>query len=534
MVPNMTGWTDVALGQLLGGVSEVLDSPFPQNPFPLDPAPQDPAATAPITSRDQLTTLDRAKLSYMGINPDTAPLPEINKALQRHQPAAPPPPPPPPPQVTTPAGTGAGPDMSGAAADAAKRLDQALAKNHSALNDADDQLADAILQASSSSAEGRQRLQSLQQDIINEVNKLGSSLDTASGQQQLAEFLQGKTDDILSVLKNAGLDSESHSRVLDGLSARYRAFQSKNSGDDPHGKGAPGDTDANPDSATAAPADTSGTAGDEAGSGANDPLLDGLASDPLMSRLGMMAGPAMGALGSLPGALGSAIPSLGGGGLGGGGLGDLGSAIGSALHDGRDPAELASDEHADPLKDPSGAHTSGDKSPDDSPPTPLHDPGNKPGTPATEAVNAGAGGAAPPPAAAAAPGQAPAPSTQVQLPDQQVRTAATPALAQAGRAVLSGDNIDDAYATANLQLPPLGAPVSAPLAPSRLQFGDIAQFTDHRVMAIDKDHVWLNGQITPIDQLETGPNFLGWTRVSAPAPATVTAAATAPAPPPAT
>lgn len=62
-----------------------------------------------------------------------------------------------------------------------------------------------------------------------------------------------------------------------------------------------------------------------------------------------MAGPAMGALGSLPGALGSAIPSLGGGGLGGAGLGDLGSALGSALHDGAAPSELDSDEHVEPL-----------------------------------------------------------------------------------------------------------------------------------------------------------------------------------------
>lgn len=524
----MTGWTDVALSQVLGGVSEVLGAPFPQSPTPGGPVPLDPAPAVPVTSRDQLTKIDRAKLTYMGINPDTAPLPEINKALGRDQPAAPTTPAPPPgsPAPTTPAGTPPPPGLSGAGADAAKRLDEALAKNHSALNDADDKLADALLKASSSSADGRQRLQSLQQDIIDQVTKLGSSLDTASGQQQLAEFLQGKTDDILNVLKNAGLDSDSQARVLDGLSARYQALQDKKPGEDSHTKGSAGDGTGSPDTPGATPgggADSPAGSGDGTGSG-NDPLLDGLASDPLMSRLGMMAGPAMGALGSLPGALGSAIPSLGGG---GGGLGDLGSAIGGALGDrGHDP-DLASDEHADTLKDPSGSHTSDDKSQDGSQSAALHDPGDK-GDKAG-AQNAGSG-STPPPSAPAAPGQTPAPSTQVQLPDQSVRTAANGALAQAGRAVLSGDSVDDAYAAANLQLPPLGSPVSSPMAPSRLQFGDVGQYTDHRVMALDKDHVWLNGQVTPIDQLETGPNFLGWTHVSAPTPTTVTAAATTPAP----
>ncbi|MCA2304854.1 DUF4226 domain-containing protein [Mycobacterium intracellulare] len=451
-------------------------------------------------------------------------MPDINKALGRDQPAAPPPLPPPPgsPAPTTPAGTPPPPGLSGAGADAAKRLDEALAKNHSALNDADDKLADALLKASSSSADGRQRLQALQQDIIDQVNKLGSSLDTATGQQQLAEFLQGKTDDILNVLKSAGLDSDSQARVLDGLSARYQALQDKTPGDDPHTKGSTGEGTGGPDT----PGTTPGAGADSpAGTGGgNDPLLDGLASDPLMSRLGMMAGPAMGALGSLPGALGSAIPSLGGG-----GLGDLGSAIGGALRDGSHDPDLASDEHADPLKDPSGSHTGDDKSQDGTQPAALHDPGDKADKGDKAGTENAGSGSAPPPAAPAAPGQTPAPSTQVQLPDQSVRTAANGALAQAGRAVLSGDSIDDAFAGANLQLPPLGSPVSSPMAPSRLQFGDVGQYTDHRVMALDKDHVWLNGQVTPIDQLETGPNFLGWTRVSAPTATTVTAAATAPA-----
>ncbi|MGH3968394.1 MAG: DUF4226 domain-containing protein, partial [Mycobacterium sp.] len=238
----MTGWADVALSHLLGGVSEVLGTPFPSAPRGGGPFPDDGA----ITDRGDLSTNDRAKLQYMGIDPDTAPMEQINKALERDAPLSPPQPPPPgpanPPPPTDPAG--APPEMSGSAADAAKRLDDALAKNHSALNDADDQLADAVLKATSSSDEGRQRLQSLQQDIIEQVNRLDSTLDTAPGQQQLAEFLQNKTGDILDVLKNASLDSDSQAQVLGGLAARYQALKDNkgsddHSGDTSDGRGGP-------------------------------------------------------------------------------------------------------------------------------------------------------------------------------------------------------------------------------------------------------------------------------------------------------
>ena len=403
--------------------------------------------------------------------------------------------------------------MTGAAAEAAKRLDAALAKQHSAINDADEQLADAVLKASSSSAEGKRRLQALQQDIIDEVDKLGPTLDTATGQQQMAEFLQGKTNDILNVVKNASLDSDSQAAVLDGLAARYAAVKDKSPAGGGGAGNSPGDAKGGAPSATGG--GQTGTAGTGTGEGATDPMLGGLPSDPLMSALM----PAMGALGGLPAAMGSMLPGFGGGGGLGGGLplGDLGSAIGG-LHDAdnhhHDDADTKPDEHADPLKD-----RAGDDKPQNTQPAALSDP-DKSGT-----QNAGAGGA-PPAAAAAASGPQGQP-TQVVLPDNSVRAAATPALAQAARAVLSGEGIDDAFAKAGLQLPPLGAPMTSPLSPSRLELGDVGQYTDHRVMALGKTDVWVNGQVTPIAQLEAGPNFLGWTRAATP---TAVTGATAPQP----
>ena len=54
--------------------------------------------------------------------------------------------------------------------------------------------------------------------------------------------------------------------------------------------------------------------------------------------------------------------------------------------------------------------------------------------------------------------------------------------------------------------------MTEPVSPSQLRFGDYAQFTDHRVMALGGGKVWSEGQVTAVDQMPTGPNFLGWAR----------------------
>ncbi len=450
------------------------------------------------------------------------------------QPPAQPPPPTPvsPPAGAPPIGSPPADGLSGQAADAARRLDAALAKNRNALNTADDELADAVLRAQTTSQDGKAKLQSLQQSIIDEVKKLGPTLDTPAGQRQLAEFLQGKTAEILNVVKNADLDSQSQASILDGLAARYEALanDASHGGGDENGAGGQGDKNPGTDGAgggsgaggaSASPLD--GGAGGGVGP-AGDPLLNGLESDPLMSGLGSLA-PAMGALGGLPAALGSMMP-LGGA---GGGLppGDLGSGIGGALRDATSHPRDA----ADPLKDPatSSKPSTGDGAtakPDAT--EASHDGGHDP---AQQAAGAGGGTTTPPAGAGQTPGPVPA-DTTVKLPDGTTQTATSVAVARAGRAVLDGASIEDAYPAANIQLPPLGSPVTAPISPGHLQFGDLGQYADHRLMALGANKVWVNGQVTPLEQLQTGPNFLGWQRLSAPAsPAPTTAlAATGTAP----
>ncbi|GBE67818.1 hypothetical protein MFM001_42800 [Mycobacterium sp. MFM001] len=534
----MTGWADVVVGDLVGGISQVLGSPPPLSP------------TTDTDPREHLRPEQRAVLTYMGINPDTAPIDQINKALTgAGQPALPtngstppapesPPPPAPPPgsgDPTTPGAAPGGEGLSGAAAEAAKRLDAALEKNRNALNEADEKLAEAILNAKTSSEDGKARLGDLQQSIIDQVQKLGPTLDTPAGQQQLADFLQGKTSQILDVLKSAGLDSASQSAVLDGLTARYDALADKtseNGAEDHAGKGSgagqagssPTDTGAGTGGAGGGAGGAGGPAGG-AGALPDDPMLDGLASDPLLGGLASMLGPGMGGLGALPGMLGGMSPF---GGMGGGGLpiGDLGSGIGSAIRD----ASHTSDPAADDIHEAHKATDTSLKDPAVDDQQPQTKPAGAQGATPAQDANAGGGQVTPPAQQAGAPAP---PDTTVKLPSGGTATAENPAVAKAGRAVLDGASVDDAYRQAGITLSPPGSPVTAPISPSRLVFGDIGQYTDHRVMALGDNKVWVNGKETPLEELEIGPNFLGWEHPSVPAataqPVVATSAST-PAP----
>ncbi|MCH9729728.1 MAG: DUF4226 domain-containing protein [Actinomycetia bacterium] len=419
-----------------------------------------------------------------------------------------------PGQTTSPSGEG----FNGRAAEAAQRVDEALAKNSTALAEADEELVDAVLGAKTGSQQGQAQLRALQETLVDQIHKLGPTLDTPAGQQQLNDFLQGKVQEILGIVKSSGMDAQSKAEVLDALTQRYAAV------DDSGGPGttAPGQT--GPGTTTAPqPGSTGGTGG--TGALPDDPLLNGLISDPFMDGLGALAGPAMGALGGLPAAMGSMIPGLGG--MGGGlPLGDLGGALGGAIRDAS--ARGADDPGAGLQEDPSITKVgeNGESQSDGEPPTEgektdpdENGPAAKPGEGEQPPVLPAEAGQAPP--------VQPGPDVSVELPDGSTIAAESPQLAHVGRLVVDGTNLDDAAAQAQVTLLPAGSPVSEPVSPSQLQPMDYAQFTDHRVMALGGDKVWLNGQVTPVSEMPTGPNFLGWARPqvqSAPA-ATVLAGA---------
>lgn len=427
------------------------------------------------------------------------------------------------PPATQPAGVDAAPagsapapvgdGLSGRAAEAAQRVDDALAKNTTALAEADEELVDAVLGAKTGSEEGKAQLQALQSALVDQIHKLGPTLDTPAGQQQLNDFLQSKTQEIFGIVKSADMDAASKAEVLDALAQRYDAVKESAGSDTSSTDAAPAGSGAGASGGAAGAGAPAGAGGSGSDALASDPLLDGLASDPLMGGLGALAGPAMGALSGLPGAMGSMVPGLGGLGGGGGGLplGDLGGAIGGAIKEAsargpEDPA-AALDE------DPSAAKT------DTQPSDPKTD---------EDAVDANEDEREAEPAAAKSdegdqaqpvvadtgqvPPAQPGPDVSVALPDGSTVTADSPQLAQAGRLVVDGASLDDAAGQARITVLPPGAPVNEPVSPSQLKLMDYAQFTDHRVMALGDGKVWMNGQVTPVEEMPTGPNFLGWAR----------------------
>lgn len=539
----MTAWADVVTGNLLGGISQILDNPVPLSPVrggpvPLSPHPPQPA----IVDRGDISPEQRAVLKYQGIDPDTAPLDDINRGLGLPKQAPAPtgtPPPQSPPPGTPPAGTNGTPpitpvgdgkdgdsQLSGAAADAAKRLDETLGKHRSAINDADEKLADAILKAQSSSEAGKAKLKELQQSIIDQVQKLGPTLDTQAGQEQLAEFLRGKASEILDVANKADLDAKSHAALLDGVAAQLDAIGADDHKPDDKGaqQGTPGQPGQQTGGDQPATPPTPGTPG-ETGL-PSDPLLGGgLPSDPLMQGLGSLLGPAS----ALPQMLGGMMPNMGGGG-GGLPLGDIGSQIGSAIRGG------AADAPKDPLADPAVNEQRSKTETKDNQNGDLKDPpvGENKNTPTNPA--AGPAGTTTPNAPEAQTGQATpaAPAAEdlkIKLPSGDTVTADNAAIAHAGRDVLAGKSIDDSYRNAGLTMSPPGAPITKNMVSRSegLVFGDIGQFTDHRVMALGEDKVWDNGREIPLKDLRVGPTFLGWERPQAPQPV---ATAPAPTPPP--
>lgn len=414
-------------------------------------------------------------------------------------------------------------ELSGKAADTAKKLDAALTKNRSDLNAADVQLSDAILSASTSDEAGKTQLNGLKQSIIDEVNRIGpDTMNTRAGMQEFATFLQHKTSDIMKVIGNAKLDSDSQSKIMDALTARFNALGQHNGpGEpDPENPSTPGAPAAPGTPADPAAPGTPGAPG-EPGLGP-DPLLGaGLPSDPFMQGLGGALAPALGAMSSLPQALGSAIPGLGGG---GGGLSDLGPAIGSALRE-AGATDKPEDDKPGELKDHLGGK-SDEKNPE------LKDhPETKPGETGQQQGQNGQPGAPGQPAAPPVAGATPvaAPDLTVKVEGLGTLKAENPALAMASREVLAGGNVHDAYNRFNIAVPPPGTPVTDnAVSPGKTVFGDIGQYTDHQIMALGDNKAWVNGQVVPLDKVEQGTNFLGWLHPHMPVAATpvgVTAAA---------
>ena len=363
--------------------------------------------------------------------------------------------------------------QEGAAADAIRDAEAALAHQNSASAQVDLQVVTAVLNAHQKNAEGREALNRLQHDIEAAVTTR-SDLDTPAGARDFQRFLIGKLRDIRDVVVNASLDDTSNSALMAAWTSLYDSAKPEGDADE-HRRS----TDVPAGSRAESPSATSDTGA--------DPYLDSLPAD----DSGLLTEDAPAQIPSPPPPMTPAmpsIPSIGGGGIPGGF--PLSGPL-PGTDDDRSPKDLddALLEAGDPEDEPF-ADKDGDEQTDhhDAEPTAVQPPTTGP--------------------------------TTVSLPNGETVTAANPQLAAAIKAAASGMPIADAFRQEGITVPPPGTAVTDPVDPSRLTPGDIGMLTDRHALALGQSRALLNGQIQHISTVN-GPSFLGWEHPPGP----VTAAA---------
>ncbi|WP_006246366.1 DUF4226 domain-containing protein [Mycolicibacterium tusciae] len=427
--------------------------------------------------------------------------------------------------------------QSGRTADAVRKLHEEMKDRYSKLSDAEGKLTEAMLTARTTTAEGQQKLNDIQQKIVEAVNNPAMSLDTPAGEQAFLKFLRSQVAAIGEVLKSGTLTAEDQAKAASALAALYDMDgPSSETGGSPSDPAQP--APAVPAPAAVPPATDPGLtdpALTDAGLGPMEPM-----PDPMLSDLGMGgplgADPLAGLASALPAAMGAFPP---GGGMGGSPLdaltgaasplAGLASQLGEqARRDEPDPGAESDKTKDDELDEDEHKHDDDEEAPEpvpgETPPSTTPQSGTPP-----EPVPAGTPGEGAPPAA---PGPPPPPPTTISLPDGSTANARTPELAQAVKAHLDGKPLEEAYREQHLELPPPGTPVTNPVDPSRLSAGMLAVFNDHYGVALSSVKALQDGQVVPASSIAASPGFLGWLDPSAVgAPAPTPAPMPAPTPP---
>lgn len=432
--------------------------------------------------------------------------------------------------------------QSGRTADAVKNLQEELKERFTTLTAAEDKLSEVLLNAHATTAEGKAKLNDIQKKIVEAVNNPAMDTNTAAGEKAYLTFLRSQMGAIQDLLSSSSLSAEDQSKTAQALAALYAA-ESKG------GSTARGQSDSTsapaPEAADPALTDPGLTdAGVDLGPPPPmpDPSLadvmggpmSPLGADPMSSMASMLPG----ALGSLGGLGAGASPLDGLAGLAGvpGQLAGLASGLGSqgGLDRAADTAAGVEDK-TEPVEDKDG-QAEDEAKPHDVTVAPEQTQGSERwSAPSVEAPGAGED---------QLPGEPPAPvvepvaaSSTVELPDGSTAQARTPQAAQAVRDWLSGGTVDASYRQNGMTLPPVGTPVTDGVPPTQLHCGDVAMFKDHYEPVLSSVKGFLNGNVVPLSQVTSSPDFLGFidptAAVSAAASQGSPAPAAVPASPPA-
>ncbi len=380
---------------------------------------------------------------------------------------------------------------AGAAAEAIRHAETALARQNSVTAAVDLQVVTAVLNAHAAHAAGEGSLRALQQEIEAAI-ATRTDLDTPAGAREFQRYLIDKLHDIRAVVEEAGLDDTSKAALAAALASLYAtsgSAETPSSGPAPASAASPpapapiGDPPQyqQPEAIPPAPPVDLGLDGGldgglDAGFGDG---LDGSSGD--ASGPPAPAGAPPTAIPSFGGAPAPAIPSLGG-------LSPL--------------APLSN------LAGLAAQRAAGDPDGTGEPDPPVDDAGD----PAEDRQPAAADGA----------------------PDRPDKAEGAPDRADVAgviAAAVAGTPIDEAFGRQGITIPAPGSPISVPLDSGELIAGDIGIFPDRHVLALGNGKALLDNQIQPIETVNR-PGFIGWQHPPAPqSPASDTETARPPEPP---
>lgn len=357
----------------------------------------------------------------------------------------------------------------GAAAEAIRTAETALAQQNSQTAQLDLQVVTAVLNARTNHAEGVAALDRLQSEIEAAV-VTRTDLDTPAGARSFQRYLIDKLRDIRSVVETADMDSTSKASLAAALASLYASSASGDVAQPTDRERPPGDP---PPAAPAPPPAVAGRTEPRTPGPLDSGMPVDLGLDPLpppndtAAYLPMdypptptgMPPPAAAPIGWGGGAPGTGMPF-------GGGLPTL-------------PASSLPGFSTDPAVDPPQHETKDTPAAtNDSPDQPLPDDPNGADMPGSDMSG-------------------------------QIGTAPSPQLAAVIAAAVAGTPIQEAFGAQGITIPEPGSAITSPLDPTQVVAGDIGVLTDRHALALGGGKALLDQQIQPLAAV-SGPGFIGW------------------------
>ena len=337
----------------------------------------------------------------------------------------------------------------GAAAEAIRAAESALAHQSSLTAQVDLQVVTAVLNAHTDHAGAVAVLERLQDDIEAAV-LIRTDLDTPAGAREFQRYLLEKLRDIRTAVDTAGLDATSQATLAAALASLYAS-----TGSDTPNAGSSVESDDRSLAELPLP--------DAAADYLPVDVPPGEYPPPATAPPAATVSPAWG--GGAP-ATGSAL---------GGGLPTLPTAASPGFPIEQPPIDLPVDNAL---------------------------PDTESESEVSEAADSGPSAQAPPEASTVD-------GLTVQLPDGQNVTAPNAQLAAVITAAVAGTPIPDAFSAQGITIPAPGSAIPVPVESGRLVPGDIGLFADRHALALGSGQILLDNVIQPLGTMADA-GFIGW------------------------